>query len=296
MITIEAYRQLDQFKQAFHQQGLEAVLVPWRTVSETAAECDLLMPLLVWDYFEGNEQAFLAEVKRASATTALLNPPEMIHWNANKRYLDELQKLGTSVIPTILVDRISQSACEQAFEAWNIDKIVIKPVVGGGAWRQVLLARDEPLPPADQLPPGEAMIQPFEANVVIEGEYSFLYFDGQFSHALLKTAAKGDYRVQAAYGGAEATYEPAADELAVAEEVLASLPSVDQLKSLAPEFQMPLYARVDLIRGGDGKLQLIELELIEPFLYLSHAQEVDGVNQGAKQLAESINRRIAKLG
>ncbi|MGB6231209.1 MAG: hypothetical protein WBF53_13900, partial [Litorimonas sp.] len=153
--------------------------------------------------------------------------------------------------------------------------------VGGGAWRQVLHAQGDPWPAPDALPPEGALIQPFLPSVVEEGEYSFLYFGGRFSHAVLKTAKPGDYRIQSLYGGAETTYRPRADEIKAADAVLATLD------------ETPLYARVDLLRGSNGKLALIELEMIEPYLYLPHAEVVDGVNQGALRLGEALRGRVS---
>ena len=113
-----------------------------------------------------------------------------------------------------------------------------------------------------------------------EGEYSFLYFGGVFSHALIKTAKPGDYRIQSAFGGQETIYQPSAEELAGANDILATLDSP------------PLYARVDLLRGLDGDLALIELEMIEPYLYLPHAAVIDGVNQGALALGQALLARL----
>jgi hypothetical protein len=117
-------------------------------------------------------------------------------------------------------------------------------------------------------------------SVTAEGEDSFLYFDGEFSHALLKTAKPGDYRIQSLYGGAEQPYVPTSDEKAVAKAVLDTLDIP------------PLYARVDLLRGLNGRLALIELEMIEPYLYLPHAEIKDGVNQGAVRLGKAIIARL----
>jgi hypothetical protein len=99
------------------------------------------------------------------------------------------------------------------------------------------------------------MIQPFIASVASEGEYSFLFVDGVFSHALVKRAARGDYRIQESYGGTSAKVEPAAADITQARAVLEAL--------AVP----PLYARVDMVRGEDGRLMVMELEVIEPYLF-----------------------------
>jgi len=126
------------------------------------------------------------------------------------------------------------------------------------------------------------MIQAFLPSVVEEGEYSFLYFGGQFSHGLIKRPKKGDYRIQSLYGGTEETYEPSSQERASACAVLNALSFT------------PLYARVDLLRGRDGKLKLIELEMIEPYLYLAHAKGEGGENKGAQKLAEALVKKLTE--
>ena len=125
------------------------------------------------------------------------------------------------------------------------------------------------------------MIQAFLPSVIEEGEYSFLYFGGQFSHGLIKRPKKGDYRIQSLYGGTEDTYVPSGTERASARSVLNVL-----------DFT-PLYARVDLLRGLDGKLKLIELEMIEPYLYLSHAEGEGADNLGAQKLAEVLAKKLS---
>jgi len=267
---------------AFAAKGMEAKLIRWRDAAEKADKYDAMLPLLVWDYFEGNEAVFKAEMAKVEAKTLLFNSYKTLSWNANKSYLDELEREGAPVISTINVDRVTEIAVLRAFEELETDMLVIKPQVGGGAWRQVLYKKGTPSPSKDELPPEGAMIQAFLPSVVEEGEYSFLYFGGQFSHGLIKRPKKGDYRIQSLYGGTEETYEPSAQERASARAVLNALSFT------------PLYARVDLLRGRDGKLKLIELEMIEPYLYLAHAKGEAGENEGAQKLAESLLKRLAE--
>jgi len=204
----------------------------------------------------------------------------MLKWNANKRYLDEMKSRGAEVIDTRTVERVTPQNVEAAFEVFGTDRLVIKPQIGGGAWRQVLYKKGEPFPAEDRLPPDAALIQDFLPSVQSEGEYSFLYFDGAYSHAVLKQAKTGDYRIQSIYGGRETSYEPSRNEIKTADRILDVLDTI------------PLYARVDLLRGKDGALKLIELELIEPYLYLPHAPSIDGGNQGAQNLAKALVRRL----
>jgi len=211
------------------------------------------------------------------------NSFDILKWNADKSYLDDLHARGAPVIRTLTVERVTPKNVARAFEALETDTLVIKPQVGGGAWRQVLHKKDDPFPTADTLPPEGALIQPFLPSVKEEGEYSFLYFGGRFSHAARKTPKAGDYRIQSIYGGAEETYTPTQAERDRARDILDVLDAT------------PLYARVDLLRGEDGLLKLIELECIEPYLYLPHAKGEGGENEGAQKFAKALKARLEKL-
>jgi len=267
---------------AFAAQGMALDLIRWRDAAEKADDYDAMLPLLVWDYFEGNETAFKAEMAKVEAKTKLFNTFKILSGNSNKTYLDSLEHQGAPVIPTVTVARVTETGVARAFEELETDTLVIKPQVGGGAWRQVLYKQGDPFPSKDELPPEEAMIQAFLPSVVEEGEYSFLYFGGKFSHGLIKRPKKGDYRIQSYYGGTEETYEPTTQERNSARAVLNAL-----------DFT-PLYARVDLLRGRDGKLKLIELEMIEPYLYLAHAEGEGGENKGAQKLAEALAKHLTE--
>ena len=118
------------------------------------------------------------------------------------------------------------------------------------------------------------MIQPFIASIATEGEYSFLFVDGEFSHALVKRAKSGDYRIQEAYGGTSQAIDPTPDDRASAQAVLAALATP------------PLYARVDMVRGQAGELLLMELEVIEPFLFPK-----DGPHIG-EMLGAALKKRL----
>ena len=280
--SFERDEEMSKLVPAFAAKGMKVDLVPWREAAARAGDYDAMLPLLVWDYFEGNEAAFTAEMAKVDAKTRLFNKFRTLRWNANKSYLDELKHQGAPVIPTLTVDRVTETGIARAFKELETDTLVIKPQVGGGAWRQVLYKQGDPFPSRDELPPEGAMIQAFLPSVVEEGEYSFLYFGGSFSHALIKRPKKGDYRIQSLYGGTEETYSPIKQERASARSVLNAISFT------------PLYARVDLLRGRDGKLKLIELEMLEPYLYLAHAEGEGGDNKGAQKLAAALEKRLAE--
>jgi glutathione synthase/RimK-type ligase-like ATP-grasp enzyme len=281
--VFELTEEVGKLTPALAALGMELVQVRWREIEARAAEFDAILPLLVWDYFEGNEEAFLTAIAKAEAGTPVFNPFEMLQWNADKSYLDDLHGRGADVIRTLPVDRVTPKNVARAFEELDTDTLVIKPKIGGGAWRQVLHKKGEPFPAAESLPPEGALIQPFLPSVLEEGEYSFLYFGGRFSHAVRKTPKAGDYRIQSLYGGAEETYVPTQAERDHARAILDVLDDI------------PLYARVDLLRGLDGSLKLIELECIEPYLYLPHAKGEGGENEGAQKFAKALKAKLEKV-
>ena len=279
--AFERDEQMGKIIPCFAAQGMQAELVPWRGAAERADDYAAMLPLFVWDYFEGNEAEFTAEMAKVEAKTKLFNSFKTLRWNSNKSYLDELEAQGAPVISTITLERVTETGIARAFEELETDRLVVKPQVGGGAWRQVLYKKGDPFPNKDELPPEGAMIQAFLPSVTEEGEYSFLYFGGHFSHGLIKRPKKGDYRIQSVYGGSEETYVPRSEERGSARAVLDAL-----------DFT-PLYARIDLLRGRDGKLKLIELEMIEPYLYMGHAEGEGANNKGAQKLAESLAKRLS---
>ena len=122
--------------------------------------------------------------------------------------------------------------------------------------------------------PHPMMAQGFLPTIQTEGEYSFIFIDGEFCHCLIKRAAAGDYRIQSLYGGKEEAVTPSADDLAAAKAIISVLD------------EPPLYGRVDMIRGKDGGLLLMELELIEPYLY-----PIEGPELG-ERMAAAAQRRL----
>ena len=280
----ELVEEFGKLKPALAAQGMELSEVRWREIAARAGEFDGILPLMAWDYYAGNEEAFLTAIAEAERVTPVFNDFDTLKWNADKSYLDELKGRGAPVIRTTAVDVVTQSNIARAFEELETDTLVIKPRVGGGSWRQVLYRQGDPFPEPAELPPQGALLQAFLPSVKEEGEYSFLYFGGQFSHAVRKTPKAGDYRIQSIYGGHEETYVPTEAERETARSVLDTLD------------ELPLYARVDLLRGRDGQLKLIELEMIEPYLYLPHAPGEAGENEGAKKFAKALRQFLTTDG
>lgn len=217
------------------------------------ADFDLVLPLLVWGYHRA-VTAWETKLDRWSeAGLPLLNPAPVLRWNADKAYLGRLAEHGAPVVPTRYVDRLSPASLGEAAAAFGSDRLVAKPRVSANAWQTVRWSPGEPLVDA---PTGPAMIQPYLPSIETEGEISLIYLEGRFSHAIRKRPQPGDFRVQPEFAGIIDAHHPAHDERAAAEAILAAVP--DSL----------LYARVDLVRDLGGRPALMELELVEPDLYL----------------------------
>ncbi|MEY4055594.1 MAG: hypothetical protein RL519_929, partial [Pseudomonadota bacterium] len=215
----------------------------------------------------------LGELEQAGVTVC--NPLAVVRWNSDKLYLKELGERGAVTIPTLWPERAGPADVLAAFEHFQTDRVVVKRRVGAGAIGQDSFTRDNP-PPADWSLDQAAMIQPFLPAIQTEGEQSFIFIDGALSHALLKQATGGDYRIQTLYGGFETPLDPAPADRAAAEAVFA----------LLPFDQPPLYARIDMVRLEDGRLAVIEAELIEPYLYPEQGPKL------GTMLADGILRRV----
>ena len=276
----EYEEEISKLLPAFEDNGMHVDLVKWREAPEIAAAYDAMLPLFVWDYFDSNEQDFLQAMAKIENKTRLFNNFDILRWNLNKSYLDEMEAMGAATIPTVKLERVSENGIQRAMEEFGANKVVIKPDIGAAAWRQVLHIKGQPLPDREKMPPNGALVQPYLNSVETEGEYSFLYFGNGFSHALRKLPKTGDYRVQALHGGREEPYEPTKEDREQARSILDVL-----------DFT-PMYARVDLLRGNDGRLLLIELEMIEPYLYLPYAEGEGGDNKGAQKLAKAVLKKL----
>jgi glutathione synthase/RimK-type ligase-like ATP-grasp enzyme len=227
--------------------------VDWTTEADLTG-FDLVLALLAWGYHRDGD--WPSQVARwQAAGVRLQNPPAVLRWNADKAYLADFAAKGAPVVPTIFVERVTEAALHEAAAQFATDRLVAKPRISASAFRTI---RWSPGTPLDGAPTDAAMLQPFLPEVLEGGEPSLLYFRGRFSHAVSKRPQPGDFRVQPEYDGILAPYEPWPDELAAAE------------AALAAAGEPLLYARVDLVRDLKGRPVLMELEAVEPDLFLEY--------------------------
>lgn len=238
--------------------GHQVEIVPWQKKNVDWKEYAGVIIRTTWDY-QNNLKDFLAVLECIESQTLLANPFEIAKWNSDKIYLKDLEKKGAEIVPTIWVDsEIDNAQIQGWFDKLKSEEIVIKPRVSATAqdtfWLK--LGKDYPQNLSKIFENRPSMVQPFMQAIVDEGEYSLFYFNGQYSHTILKTPKKEDFRVQEEHGGIIQGVKPSGDLLKAGERVLNCVSS-----SL-------LYARVDFVRTKDNDFALMELELIEPSLYL----------------------------
>ena len=260
---------------AFAAHGLDLQVIDWEAPLEAFGEVELVMLGTAWNY-QDKAEAFLVRLEALAARgITVCNSPEAVHWNATKTYLRELAEGGAATVPTLWRSDVARAELEEAFDHFDCDRLVVKRQVGAGALDQELIDRNA-LPPRDWRFGHRAMIQPFLPAIRDEGELSFIFIDGELSHALRKLPGKGDYRIQSLYGGTESVHVPASDEAAAARAIVEALP-----------FDRPLYARIDMLRGESGALMVMEAELIEPYLYPEQGPDL------GDRLARAIAKRVS---
>lgn len=235
--------------------GHEAEVVVWHDPTVDWSAFDLVVIRSTWDYFDRLDE-FLEWAERVHEVSRIINSPSVIRWNSHKGYLVELGEAGIPVLPSLMLARGVGDAVERMV-ATGWDEVVIKPAVDGGA-RGALKAPAASSEAGAHLRAlvgaGDAIVQPYAAGVEA-GEVSLFFFGDGLSHAVRKVPKPGDYRVQALHGGSEEPHTPTVAELDVASRAM----------DLAPD--VLAYARVDLV-DVDGRPTLMELELIEPDLFL----------------------------
>jgi glutathione synthase/RimK-type ligase-like ATP-grasp enzyme len=205
---------------------------------------------------------------------SLRNSPQLVQWSVDKRYLKDLDAGGIAIVPTIWVSAVEGDVAPNldaliAAQGWN-EGAVVKPAISATAhqtWRVAPRRASEHQTRFESLlasSPSGVMVQPFLPEIR-EGEWSLIFLGGEFSHAVVKHPADGDFRVQHDFGGTVERREPA---LSLVEDARAVLRAA--ARATDTHVEEILYARVDgIVR--DGALLLMELEVIEPMLFFSHA-------------------------
>lgn len=250
----------DLAHEPLHRRGWQVETIPWDRPGVDWRRFEIVVIRSTWDY-QHHPEAFLAALAAIErAGTPLENGLGIVRWNMQKTYLRDLAARGVPTLPTQWRERLGPGELLPLFQEMQSDEAVIKPVMSGTAQGAYRLDRRKAEAQAAEIEAYYAkrplLMQPFQQHVLREGEYSLFYFNGAYSHCVLKVPKPGDFRVQEEHGGdiRAVIAEPALLEAGH--------------KTMTAIEGTPLYARVDFVRRDGGGFWIMELELVEPSLYL----------------------------
>jgi glutathione synthase/RimK-type ligase-like ATP-grasp enzyme len=257
--------------------GTKVSVCVWNSPAVDWTSFDAIVIRCPWDYHEKLPEFLTWLQHLEQLQVKVLNDLATLRWNLNKNYLFELQSVGLPLIPSICLRPEDLRSLDELLAAMQTDEIVVKPVQSAGAWRTLRVRKGHAALYENDFSQWrleqDFLVQPFMPEIVTQGECSLVFFDGAYSHALIKRAKQGDFRVQSDHGGSVEAMQASSELIAQAEKILQALPHI------------PCYARVDgVIR--DGQFLLMELELLEPELFLELAPHA------ATQLARAIIKRV----
>ncbi|QEV21580.1 ATP-grasp domain-containing protein [Streptomyces alboniger] len=275
---------------ALNAAGVTASSVEWDDQSTDWSQYSLVLIRSTWDYTWRSSE-FLEWVDRCSRVTTLLNPPPVVHWSSDKYYLARLTEAGVPAVPTRYLTRDKASSVTAALP--NTDEFVIKPAVGAGARYAARYTADDKHAAVQHICHMHdegltAMVQPYMSRVEVSGERALVFFDGSFLHAVRKNAVLASnvpfHHRKVAHPGLE-PWAPTPSELDVATRALSVVPDAQQL----------FYARVDLVDDENGRPTVMELELIEPNLFLAvQPSSIETVTRAISEKALHVQRTRAQ--
>ncbi|MCP4443319.1 MAG: hypothetical protein GY810_30830 [Aureispira sp.] len=244
--------------EALEAKGLRVARVDWADPDFDWTSTRTALFRTTWDYFYRFEE-FSVWLEQVSQKTQLINSPELLRWSMDKHYLKELLHKGINIPATLFLEHETLTTLEQLHVETAWEQSVLKPAISGAARHTYRLNMDNldahETIFTELIEQEDMLLQEFQHNVVSKGEVAYMLFGGKFSHAILKKAKAGDFRVQDDFGGTVHQYTPTTEEIAFAEKAVAACPT------------MPIYARVDVIWDNNDQLAVSELELIEPELW-----------------------------
>ncbi|CAF0856981.1 unnamed protein product [Adineta steineri] len=268
----------DQLASKFKEFGVRAIAAPWMTtpLSSDTSQSFIYIANLAWGYHYYPDR-WNSWLRNWPKEFKLFNSPSLLLWNTRKTYLQDLKNAGIPIIPTLHVEHIDEKILIDAAANFNTSDLMVKPQISACSFNtiRVLVGSNDFACAPKSLSTSDAvaelirlnaidsmmMIQPFMSSVVQEGEMSVFVFNGKVSHAVKSNTQLDDYRVQFEHGGVTTALKEISTEM---------LELVHAAIAACPE--IPVYARIDIIRNlTTGHLCIIEIELIEPNLFLEHA-------------------------
>lgn len=261
LADFEAYD--DLIDQPMLLLGWQTEVVSWRSTCVNWSDYDVVIIRSPWDYQDDMESfiAVLSNIENSSAR--LENNLSVVQWNINKNYLKSLEDAEVQIVPTLWPETFDAENLTDYFTHFSTEQIVLKPRVSANADNTFWLTKENYQSKLTELSQAfenrELMVQPFITAICQEGEFSLFYFNGNYSHTILKTPANGDFRVQEEHGGSLFSVTPESALKTAAQKTMQAI------SNLHGEL---LYARIDFVRHQDT-FALMEAELIEPSLYFN---------------------------
>lgn len=265
--------------EALTSRGLTSVRLDWADPSVDWSRFRAAVFRTTWDYFHRYGE-FAAWFDRAERQTVLINSPSIIRWNRDKHYLGDLDRAGVAIVPTRLIEIGDRRPLAEVMDDWP--EAVVKPCISGGArhTHRITKATASAVQRSlHEVMASEAfLLQPFEQAILETGEDSLMVIDGRYTHAVRKNGTGGDFRVQDDFGGTVRSIEPSPEQIDFA------------LRAVGVCSPRPTYARVDMVQRADGSWAIMELELIEPELWLRYYPPA------AAAFADGIVARLRRIG
>jgi hypothetical protein len=254
------------------QLGWQVSTLSWRQKEVPWKEFNVVVVRSTWDYWD-DIPAFLETLRKIDSVTRLANPLDIIHWNLEKTYMLDLEGKGIGIVPTTWPDSVQTGSFPSYFAGLGTDELVIKPVIGANGQDAYRVSADGDPQRLKRI--CDRFRKKFMPAILTEGEYSLFYFNGTFSHAILKIPRESEFRSQEEHGSEIRPVTPESRLLERGKQVLQTLSAV------------PLYARVDFVRDDSRDFVVMELELIEPSMYLRTDPEAPG------RFARAIDQRFS---
>ena len=269
------------------EHHIQVDTVSWRDNHVNWDDYEMVVIRTPWDYQDA-PGAFISVLETITKSSAYLeNTLDIVRWNIDKCYLKSLGANGVNLIPTLWCDKLREKILDQTellayFTRLDCDEIILKPRISANADNTFWLNKANEVN-LDEFNAAfeerDYMVQPFVKSVIEQGEYSLFYFNGEYSHTILKTPKQDDFRVQEEHGGRLKSVEPMASLVDEANQCMLAIEN---------QHTMPLYARLDFVLF-EGRYCLMEAELIEPSLYFNMDEA------SAKRFADAMVERIKCL-
>ena len=261
--------------EALKRKGLRVFRTNWDNSKFDWSTTNYILFRTTWDYFDRYDE-FEPWLGKVSQLTNLINPADLIKWNIDKFYLQDLNDKGIAIPPSIFIEKGCTKSLSEIVKESDWCEFILKPAISGAARHTYRFKKDQISPEAieafNSLNPKERfLLQEYQTKITSKGEVAFMVFGGEFSHAILKKAKSGDFRVQDDFGGTVHHYQASAKEIEFVEKTVAMIEPT------------PIYARVDVMWDNNNNLCLGELEMIEPELWFRYQPF------SADRLAETIS-------